>query len=165
MLQIPFISQEVRRKKEKQSKPAIKIPLEPGRDSRDVDRTRLIACKALMVMGRHLEALGHVENFLKDHPDSVEGMLTAGLIASRMRQVSMAIEWFNRASKHVTGRAKTFLDPILEKKIRDLVDIEELVAEAEAHPEDRELALATACALGRSGHFRAVERFLPILEL
>jgi len=165
MLGIPFLSTAVRRRKEKkQSAPAVPEIVKPADGSEAGAGIGLVAGKALMVMGRYIEAFEHVEEYLKEQPDSVEGMITAGLIAARMGQVAMAQEWFNRGSVKLEGRAKELMEPVLEKSEFDMMDIEDLVAEAEAHPEDKERVLALACALGRAGHFRAVERFVPSLE-
>ncbi len=122
---------------------------------------RLVAGKALSAMGRYPEALMHFEAYLASEPGSVEGLLAAGLTAARAQEMARAADWFNRACLALTGRARKLIEPLMKTARHDPVAIEEMVAELESYPEDRERALALACALGRAGHFRAVERYLP----
>ncbi len=124
---------------------------------------RLVAGRALAALGRYPEALGHFEAYLKDNPGSVEGLLAAGLAAARARELARAIDWFNRASRAVTGRAQVLLEALPDNETNDPIIIEELVAEVESYPEDRDRALALICVLGRAGHFRAVEKYIPML--
>jgi tetratricopeptide (TPR) repeat protein len=122
---------------------------------------RLIAGRALAAQGRYAEAMGHFEIYVAGNPDSVDGLICAALTAARARNITRAVDWFNLAARALTGRAKTAIEPLLSSNPYDPVAIEDMVADVEAHPEDKERALALACALGRAGHFRAVEKFLP----
>jgi len=128
------------------------------------DELRLVAGHALAALGRYPEALGHYTYYLARHPDSVIGLLAAGLAAARARQLAQASDWFRRASETATGRVKELLEPLLDADVHDPVTIGEMIADLESFPGDRERAIALACALGCAGHFRAVERFLPIFD-
>jgi len=124
---------------------------------------KLVAGRALAALGRFPEALEYFEAWVEGNPGSVEGLIEAGLIAARARKLTIAMEYFNRAIGTVSGRVRAILKPYLESDIHDPVVIEELILDLESNPGDRDRALALACALGRSGHFRAIERFLPSL--
>jgi len=128
------------------------------------DETRLLAGRALAALERYPEALEHLEMYVAANPDSVKGLLCAGLVAASAREIAKAVDWFNRAARALGGRARAILEPLMNAEQPDPVAIEEMVADVESHPEDRDRALALACALGRAGHFRAVERFLPVLD-
>ncbi len=128
------------------------------------DEIRLVAGHALAALGRFPESLGHYSEYLERHPESVDALLTAGLAAARARRLAQAADWFRRASMAVTGRVRELLEPLLEADVHDPVTIGEMIADLESHPGDRDRAIALACALGCAGHFRAVERFLPIFD-
>ena len=125
---------------------------------------RLIAGRALTALGRYPEALGLLEEYLAEHPNSVEGLLAAGIAAASARELARAVDWFNRAAHALSGRALSLIEPLGSLEHPDPIALEEMVAEVESYPGDRDRALALACALGRSGHFRAVERFLAVLD-
>ncbi len=127
-------------------------------------KMKLIAARALSALGRYPEAIGRFVEYLDSNPGDAEGLVWAGLAAAKARETARAMEWFNRATYALDGRARAILEAFTRSEGSDPLAIEDMVAEAEAHPEDRDRALALACALGRGGHFRAVEGFLGVLN-
>lgn len=123
-----------------------------------------LAGHVLTALGRHTESIDEFEKFLAKHPNSVKCLLSAGLAAARVPQLQRATKYFNRAIRTITGRVRTLLEPLLKKDLFDVLAILDLVNEVESNPEDNDRRLALALALGRAGHFKAVERFLPALD-
>jgi tetratricopeptide (TPR) repeat protein len=184
MLGIPFLTAPTRSRstsEEKSPGPGPKETIREAKRALDVHRpshahslvapmlddpdcpaeARLAAGRALAAQGRYPEAMQQFVIYISGNPDSVQGLISAALTAARIHDITRAIDWFNRAAHLLKGRAKNYIKPILESGINDAVAIEDMVADVEAHPEDKERALALAIALGCAGHFRAVERFLP----
>ena len=124
----------------------------------------IIVGRALSAMGRYPEALEQLDACLARCPDSVEGLILAGLTAARARELARAVDFFNRAAESLPDRPGSILKTLGPGNRPDPVALEDMVAEAEAHPEDRDLALALGCVLGRAGHFRAVERFMWVFD-
>ncbi len=124
----------------------------------------LIAGRALTALGRYPEALGYLEQYLREKPRCPEGLLAAGMAAARSRELARAVDWFNRAAHSLSGKARELIEPFVLTEQPDPLAIEELIVEVESNPGDRDRALALACALGRGGHFRAIERFLGVID-
>jgi len=187
MLGIPFLTAATKSKttsEGKLPKPSLKDTIQDARNALNMQQpsrahslvaswldepdcpaeVRLIAGRALAAQGRYPEAMQQFVIYISGNPDSVQGLVSAALTAARIHDITRAVDWFNRAAHSLKGRAKKYIRPFLESDTNDTVAIEEMVAEVEAHPEDKERALALAIALGRAGHFRAVERFLPTLS-
>lgn len=123
-----------------------------------------LAGHSLAAVGRHPESLEQYEKYLSVHPNSVKGLLAAGLAAARSRRLRLATDFFNRALLAITGRARMLLEPLIKKDIFDALAIEDLVYEVESHPGDKDRVLALVLALGRAGHFKAVEKFMPVID-
>lgn len=128
------------------------------------DEVRLIAGRALTALGRYPEALLIFEEYIRANPKSTIGYLAAGLAAARARQLVIAMDWFKKAAMSLDDRARELFEPFKNLDQIDAVTIEDMIVKVESNPDDRDLALALASALGLAGHFIAVERFLPILE-
>lgn len=123
-----------------------------------------LAGHVLTALGRHTESMFEFDKYLAKHPNSTKCLLSAGLAAARVPQLQRATKYFNRAIHTITGRARTLLEPLLKKELFDVLAIVDLVNEVESNPEDKDRRLALALALGRAGHFKAVERFLPAFD-
>jgi tetratricopeptide (TPR) repeat protein len=119
---------------------------------------------ALTSVGKHQDSICEFEKYLTVYPDSVKGLLAAGLASAKARDLQTATGYFNRAIRAITGRARTLLEPLISRDIFDAVAIEDLVYEVESNPGDKERVLALVLALGRAGHFKAVEKFMPAIE-
>jgi len=129
-----------------------------------VPESRLLASKALFLLGRLPEAILEIEAFLKNNPHSVEALLLAGVIMSNARELARAVDFFNKAACFLDDTAKEHLAILSQSGEIDPIALEELIDEVESDPANRPRVLALACALGKAGHFRAVEKFLPLLE-
>lgn len=123
-----------------------------------------LAGHVLMSLGKHTEAVREFEKYLETYPDSVKGLLAAGVASARARDLQAATGYFNRAIRAITGRARTLLEPLIKRDLFDALAIEDLVYEVESNPGDKERVLALMLALGRAGHFKAVEKFMPAIE-
>jgi tetratricopeptide (TPR) repeat protein len=124
----------------------------------------LLAGRALLSLGRFPEAIGYLEQYLSVQPSCPEGLLAAGVAAAGARELAKAVDWFNKAAHSLSGKARELLEPYLLKGTPDPIAIEDLIVQVESHPDDRDCALALTCALGQAGHFRAIERFLSIID-
>jgi tetratricopeptide (TPR) repeat protein len=133
-------------------------------DKDAVPEAHLITGRALAALGRYPEALRCLEEYLDEHPNSVEGLIAAGLAAAGARELARAIQLFNRAGQRLSAPARALVEPLGSLEHPDPVGLEEMVAEVESHPKDPDRLFAVACALGQAGHFRAVERFLRLLD-
>jgi len=134
------------------------------RDDDALPEIRLIAGRALTALGRYPEALEYFDIYLTDNADSVEGLLAAGVAASKSRALAKALGWFSKAFNTLARKADKFIQPLLSSDEIDPVIIEEMIADMESHPADKNRAIALMCALGKAGHFNAVEKFMKILD-
>lgn len=123
-----------------------------------------LAGHVLMALGRYIESIDEFEKYLAKYPNSVKCLLAAGLAAAYVPELQRATKYFNCAIRTITGRVRTLLEPLLKKDLFDVLAIIDLVNEVESNPEDKDRRLALALALGRAGHFKAVERFLPAFD-
>jgi hypothetical protein len=126
---------------------------------------RLIAGRALSSLERNQEALWHLEAYLQVCPDSVEGLVVAGLTSARVGELGRAINWFNGAVMNLNERQLNYLNMLGPDVHPDPVAIEEMFGDVELDRNNRDRALALACALGRAGHFRIAERFLWVFDM
>ena len=128
-------------------------------------QVQLLAGRALYSLDRHHECLIQLEAHVTHHPDSVEGLIFAGLAAARIRELARAINWFNGAALALSPRQRSLLKNLGAEIHPDPVALEEMIADAELNRGDRDLALVLACALGQAGHFKAAERYLWVFDL
>jgi hypothetical protein len=125
---------------------------------------RLIAGRSLFELGRYPEAFGHLDRYLSECPKSLEGLVVGGLSAARIRDIARAMDFFSRASQLLNSRQFSLFETLSREGKPDLVALEEMLSDVEADPGDIDRALALSCALGISGHFRAVERFTWVFD-
>ena len=124
----------------------------------------LLAGRALTALRRYPEALGYLEQYTHIEPSCSEGLLAAGIAAAGAREIARAVDWFNKATHSLSGVARQILEPYILTGTPDPIAIENLVVEVESHPDDCDRVLALSCALGQAGHFKAIERFLSIID-
>ena len=140
--------------------------LAPWKDDTDgCPEARLLIGRALLALNRYPEAIQQLEAFLEFRPESMEGLLAAGIAAARLSEFAKAADLSNRAAMQLVGPARSLLKSLGSGSKPDPVAIEEMMADIEADRTDRDRGLALACALAKAGHFRVAEKYMWVFDV